>query len=122
MILEAVGVERRAKPEVEVPVQAVLAGDVPACAHDRVEPPESVAIERAARVDAVAPLRAALDARPVAKAFFDTLKGANRYAVLYRIHDAKTAATRQARIDKFVAMLERHEVVHPPRPKAPPRP
>ena len=53
-----------------------------------------------------ADLQAALDARPVAKAFFDTLKGANRYAVLYRIHDAKTAATPQARIDKFVAMLK----------------
>lgn len=58
-------------------------------------------------------LQAALDAAPAAKAFFATLKGANRYAVLYRIHDAKTAATRSARIEKFVEMLGRGEVVHP---------
>src|SRR5580704_5353473 len=35
-------------------------------------------------------LARALDAAPKAKAFFATLTGANRYAVLYRIHDAKT--------------------------------
>lgn len=63
-------------------------------------------------------LQAALDANPAAKAFFTTLKGANRYAVLYRIEDAKKPATRQARIDKFVEMLARGEVLHPPRPKA----
>lgn len=63
-------------------------------------------------------LQAALDAQPAAKAFFATLKGANRFAVLYRIQDAKTPATRQARIDKFVAMLARGEVLHPPKPKA----
>jgi uncharacterized protein YdeI (YjbR/CyaY-like superfamily) len=44
------------------------------------------------------------------------LKGANRYAVLYRIHDAKTPETRRARIGKFVAMLARGEVLHPPKP------
>ncbi|MBA3812444.1 MAG: YdeI/OmpD-associated family protein [Caulobacteraceae bacterium] len=58
-------------------------------------------------------LRAAFDAAPEAKTFFDTLKGANRYAVLYRIHDAKTAATRAARIEKFTAMLARGETVYP---------
>jgi uncharacterized protein YdeI (YjbR/CyaY-like superfamily) len=58
-------------------------------------------------------LLAALDAEPRAKAFFATLTGANRYAVLYRVGDAKTAATRAARIEKFVAMLARGEVLHP---------
>ena len=58
-------------------------------------------------------LRAALDAEPAASAFFATLSGANRYAVLYRIHDAKTAKTRAARIEKFVAMLARGETLHP---------
>lgn len=62
-------------------------------------------------------LQAALDANPAAKAFFTTLKGANRYAVLYRIQDAKTSATREERIEKFVGMLARGEVLHPPRPK-----
>ena len=62
-----------------------------------------------------ADLRAALDAEPAAGAFFATLTGANRYAVLYRIHDAKTAKTRAARIEKFVAMLKRGATVHPTR-------
>lgn len=62
-------------------------------------------------------LQAALDANPSAKDFFATLTGANRYAVLYRIQDARTAQTRQARIEKFIGMLARREVVHPPRPK-----
>lgn len=69
------------------------------------------------KAEAPADLLAALEANAAAKAFFATLKGANRYAVLYRIQDAKTPATRQARIEKFVAMLARGEVVHPPKPK-----
>jgi len=60
-----------------------------------------------------ADLQAALDAEPAAKAFFATLKGANRYAVLYRIHDAKTPKTRQTRIEKYVSMLARGETLHP---------
>ena len=60
-------------------------------------------------------LRKALDANPKAKAFFATLKGANRYAILYRLHHAKTEKTRAARIEKFVAMLARGETIHPTR-------
>lgn len=60
-------------------------------------------------------LKAALDAEPEAAAFFATLKGANRYAVLYRIHDAKTPETRRERVARFVAMLARGEVAHPPK-------
>jgi uncharacterized protein YdeI (YjbR/CyaY-like superfamily) len=59
------------------------------------------------KAEAPADLLAALEANVAAKAFFATLTGANRYAVLYRIQDAKTPATRQARIEKFVAMLAR---------------
>jgi uncharacterized protein YdeI (YjbR/CyaY-like superfamily) len=58
-------------------------------------------------------LQAALEAVPAAKAFFETLRGANRYSVLYRIHDAKTPKTRAARIEKFVAMLAAGETLHP---------
>ena len=61
-------------------------------------------------------LQAALDADPKAKAFFETLRGANRYAVLYRLHDARTAKTRAARLEKFVAMLARGETLHPKKP------
>jgi uncharacterized protein YdeI (YjbR/CyaY-like superfamily) len=58
-------------------------------------------------------LAAALDASPKAKAFFETLTGANRYAILYRTHNARKPETRKVRIEKFVAMLERGEVIHP---------
>lgn len=57
-------------------------------------------------------LRAALDAEPAARAFFDTLTGANRYAILYRVHTAKKPETRAARIAKFVAMCAAHETLH----------
>jgi uncharacterized protein YdeI (YjbR/CyaY-like superfamily) len=57
-------------------------------------------------------LKAALDAVPEARAFFDTLTGANRYAILYRVQTAKKAETRAARIEKFVAMCRRGETVH----------
>jgi uncharacterized protein YdeI (YjbR/CyaY-like superfamily) len=57
-------------------------------------------------------LTAALDKDKKAAAFFATLKGANRYAILYRIHEAKKPETRAARIAKFVAMCARGETVH----------
>ena len=57
-------------------------------------------------------LQAALDASPEAAAFFATLKGANRYAILYRIGTAKRQETRARRIAHFVAMLQRGETVH----------
>jgi len=57
-------------------------------------------------------LQAALDASPAAAAFFATLRGANRYAVLYRVQDAKRPETRARRIDRFVAMLARGETLH----------
>jgi len=58
-------------------------------------------------------LQAALDASPAASAFFAQLRGANRFAILYRVHDAKTPATRARRIAQFIGMLERGEVLHP---------
>ena len=57
-------------------------------------------------------LRAALDAEPGARAFFDTLSGANRYAILYRVQTAKKAETRAALIEKFVGMCGRGETIH----------
>ncbi|MEW2183773.1 YdeI/OmpD-associated family protein [Streptomyces cellulosae] len=59
-------------------------------------------------------LRAALDAAPVgAREFFEGLDSRNRYAILHRIEEAKRAATRAARIEKFVAMLARGEKLYP---------
>jgi uncharacterized protein YdeI (YjbR/CyaY-like superfamily) len=60
-------------------------------------------------------LQAALDANPDARAFFDTLDGANRYAILFRIQTVKKAETRARKIVQFVEMLERKERIHEPR-------
>ena len=57
-------------------------------------------------------LQAALDANPQAAAFFATLTGANRYAILYRIGAVKKAETRARKIADYVAMLERGETLH----------
>ncbi len=58
-------------------------------------------------------LQKEFDKNPKAATFFATLDSANRYAVLYRVQEAKKAETRARRIEKFVAMLERGEKVHP---------
>jgi uncharacterized protein YdeI (YjbR/CyaY-like superfamily) len=57
-------------------------------------------------------LRAALDANAAAAEFFATLRGANRYAILYRVQDAKRPQTRARRIEQYVAMLARGETLH----------
>ena len=57
-------------------------------------------------------LKRALNANPKAAASFAELDGANRYAILYRLEEAKRAETRERRLRKFVAMLERGEKIH----------
>jgi uncharacterized protein YdeI (YjbR/CyaY-like superfamily) len=66
--------------------------------------------QRTARVPA--DLRRELDANPAAAEFFASLDGANRYAVIYRLEEAKKPETRERRLRKFVAMLERGEKIH----------
>lgn len=58
-------------------------------------------------------LAAALAASPCANDFFQTLNGANRYAILFRVQTVKKAETRARKIQQFIAMLERHEKLHP---------
>jgi uncharacterized protein YdeI (YjbR/CyaY-like superfamily) len=92
----------------------------------RMKPPGSNEIERAkkdGRWDAAyAPqstaqvpddLRAALARNKEAGSFFETLDSTNRYAILYRIHSAKKAETRVARIEKFVTMLIEGKTIYP---------
>jgi uncharacterized protein YdeI (YjbR/CyaY-like superfamily) len=64
-------------------------------------------------------LHAALAKNKQAKSFFETLDSTNRYAILYRIHDAKKAETRMARIEKYVAMLIEGKTIYPQKPKKP---
>jgi uncharacterized protein YdeI (YjbR/CyaY-like superfamily) len=57
-------------------------------------------------------LQRELDTRPEAAAFFAGLSSQNRYAILYRLQDAKRPETRARRLAKFVAMLEAGETLH----------
>lgn len=58
-------------------------------------------------------LQGELDAHPKAKACFAQLNSQNRYAILYRLQDAKKPETRARRLAKYVAMLEAGETIHP---------
>jgi uncharacterized protein YdeI (YjbR/CyaY-like superfamily) len=58
-------------------------------------------------------LLAALDANPKAKALFEQLDSQNRYAILYRVQDAKRPETRARRVETFVEMLSRGETPYP---------
>jgi uncharacterized protein YdeI (YjbR/CyaY-like superfamily) len=57
-------------------------------------------------------LKHELDRNKTAAEFFAKLDSANRYAILYRLQEAKKPETRERRLRKFVAMLERGEKVH----------
>lgn len=52
-----------------------------------------------------------------ARAFFDLLDSKNRFAILYRVHNARKPETRSARIEKFVAMLIEGKTLYPMRTK-----
>ena len=58
-------------------------------------------------------LQRELEARPRAREFFATLDSRNRYAILYRLQDAKKADTRARRLADFLAMLEAGEKPYP---------
>jgi uncharacterized protein YdeI (YjbR/CyaY-like superfamily) len=54
-----------------------------------------------------------LEKNPRAGAFFETLDSQNRYAILYRIQDAKRPETRARRVEQFVSMLNEGRKVYP---------
>jgi uncharacterized protein YdeI (YjbR/CyaY-like superfamily) len=58
-------------------------------------------------------LQRALDENEAARAFFATLNGANRYAVLYRIGSVKRPETRARKIAQYVEMLAERKTIHP---------
>ena len=65
------------------------------------------------RTMAVPPdLEARLARNARARRAFQKLDSQNRYAILYRLHHAKRADTRQRRLDQFVAMLEAGRTIH----------
>jgi uncharacterized protein YdeI (YjbR/CyaY-like superfamily) len=62
-----------------------------------------------------ADLLAAIAADPAAQAMFDVLTSANRFSLIGRVNGVKRAETRARKIAEFVAMLARHETIHPQR-------
>ena len=57
-------------------------------------------------------LTKALRRNAKARRAFEALDSANRYAILFRIHDAKRPETRARRIEQFVTMLEEGRTIH----------
>ena len=57
--------------------------------------------------------QAALESSPRARAFFCALNSRNRFAILFRVQNARKAATRVSRIEQFIRMLEKHEKLYP---------
>ena len=58
-------------------------------------------------------LQRELDARPDVARFFASLDSRNRYAILYRLQDAKRPETRARRLAEFVGMLEEGRKPYP---------
>ena len=57
-------------------------------------------------------LQAELAGNAPAREFFATLDSTNRYAILYRIQEARRPETRARRIAKYVAMLSEGRKIH----------
>lgn len=57
--------------------------------------------------------RLELNKNPATKKFFETLNSQNRYAIIFRIHNAKKIETREKRIRQFITMLENREKIYP---------
>jgi len=99
-------------------------------AEGRMRPPGLAEVERAkadgrwnaayagaATIEMPSDLAQALGADPRARAAFEGLNGANRYAVLHRVVTASRPETRARRIATIVEMLSRGETPHPQRPR-----
>ena len=65
------------------------------------------------KAEVPADLQLALDGSPRAQRLFSKLDSRNRYAILYRIHNAKKIEARASKITKYVQMLTRGETIYP---------
>ena len=73
------------------------------------------AYEGSRTAEVPADLATALARSPRARAFFDALDRANRYAILWRVQNAKKPETRARRIEQFVALCAAGKTLHPKR-------
>ncbi|MEI9941515.1 MAG: YdeI/OmpD-associated family protein [Pseudomonadota bacterium] len=70
------------------------------------------AYDSPSKAEPPADFAAALAASPRASAFFSTLSGANRYAVLFRVQAPKKPETRARKIRELIEMLEQSKTIH----------
>jgi uncharacterized protein YdeI (YjbR/CyaY-like superfamily) len=70
-----------------------------------------------ASLEAPDDLRDAVAASPRAQRMWDVLTRTNKFALVYRVQEAKRADTRARRIKQYVEMLERGEAPHPQKRK-----
>jgi uncharacterized protein YdeI (YjbR/CyaY-like superfamily) len=75
------------------------------------------AYEGSRTAEVPADLASALARNPRARTFFDALDRANRYAILWRVQNAKKLETRARRIEQFVALCATGRTLHPRREK-----
>ena len=75
------------------------------------------AYEGSRTAEVPADLASALARTPRARAFFDALDRANRFAILWRVQNAKKPETRARRIEQFVALCAAGKTLHPTREK-----
>jgi uncharacterized protein YdeI (YjbR/CyaY-like superfamily) len=73
----------------------------------------------AAGMEPPADLLAALAAQPRAQAWWDVLTSTNRYAICYRLQEAKRPETRARRLERFVADLAEGRTIHPQKQRPP---
>ncbi|MEL7496445.1 MAG: YdeI/OmpD-associated family protein [Planctomycetota bacterium] len=66
-----------------------------------------------ANIEVPPELQKRLDQNPKAKKFFESITKSNRYAFLYRIHNAKRPETKQRHVEKAMEMLIAEKVYHP---------
>ena len=62
-------------------------------------------------------LRDAIAASPAAQRMWDVLTRTNKFAIVYRVQEAKRPETRARRIQQFVEMLARGDTPHPQKRK-----
>ncbi|MGH7270574.1 MAG: YdeI/OmpD-associated family protein [Polyangiaceae bacterium] len=108
----------RAKAEALITAGQMMAPGLAEVARARADGRWARAYDGASAAKVPEDLAAALGQSARARAFFEALDGANRYAILYRVQTAKKPETRAERVSRFVAMCERGERIHPQRRRA----
>ena len=77
----------------------------------------AAAYESQSRASVPPDLQRALASNAAAQSFFKTLDSHNRYAILYRVQDARSPEIRAKRIATYVQMLAQGETLHPKKKK-----